>query len=306
MNLTYKSALFSALVILLIATSLRAAAQPDTNEDTARQKAIAEFTQKMRDANYPALFDKAAKEFNVPPDVLKGVAFAETRWSHHQWPPGETVSPENGMPRAYGIMALMDDDHFGHSLIAGAALIGEDPDVVKADAYENMRAGAALLRKLYDETPKPADAPGDQIESWRKAIVKYCGIPQPELSESHALHVYEFMNEGYHQYGIEWNAHPVNLGPMREEVAKIRADARDQLNTKISAQEVPDSGGTIIPPSAQATPATPATAVPSPASAQTEAEHAEALRQRGYLLGLIFALLGVGMFYRLKRRQQPT
>ena len=86
-------------------------------------KAIAEFTQKMKDANYPALFEKAAKEFNVPPDVLKGVAFAETRWSHHQWPPGETVSPENGMPRAYGIMALMDDDHFGHSLIAGAALI---------------------------------------------------------------------------------------------------------------------------------------------------------------------------------------
>jgi hypothetical protein len=305
MNLIRKSSILITFIFFFAAIYSRAAAQPDTNDDAARQKAIAGFTQKMKDANYPTLFDKAAKEFSVPPDVLKGVAFAETRWSHHQWPPGETVSPENGMPRAYGIMALMDDDHFGHSLIAGAALIGEDPDLVKADAYQNMRAGAALLRKLYDETPKPADAPGDQIESWRKAIVKYCGIPQPELSESHALHVYEFMNDGYHQYGIDWDAHPVNLGPMREEVAKFRAEARNKIDATLNSDEMP--GGKIIPPSAQATPAIPAsTAPPANTSTQTEAEHAEALRQRWYLLGLIFVLLGVGVFYRLKRRQQPV
>ena len=304
MNFIYKSGIFTALAILLVTHSLRAAAESNANDDAARQKAIAEFTQKMKDANYPALFDKAAKEFNVPPDVLKGVAFAETRWSHHQWAAGETVSPENGMPRAYGIMALMDDDHFGHSLVAGATLIGEDPDIVKADAYQNMRAGAALLRKLYEETPRPADAPGDQIESWRKAIVKYCGIPQPELSESHALHVCEFMNEGYNQYGIDWPAHPVNLSPMREEVAKIRAEARNRVDTKLNSDEA--SGGAIIPPSAQAAPATPAATAPAHASVQTEAEHAEALRQRWYLLGLIFLLLGVGVFYRLKRRQQPA
>ena len=302
MNRIRKSATLLALILFFAAISSRAAAQPDTNEDATRQKAIAEFTQKMKNADYPALFDKAAKEFNVPPDVLKGVAFAETRWSHHQWPPGETVSPENGMPRAYGIMALMDDDHFGHSLIAGATLIGEDPDIVKADAYQNMRAGAALLRKLYDETPKPADATGDQIESWRKAIVKYCGIPQPDLSESHALHVYEFMNEGYHQYGLEWDAHPVNLAPMREEVAKIRAEARNRLETKINSDEA--AGGAVIPPTAQAAPATPTAVAPSHAPVQTEEEHAEALRQRWYLSGLIFLLLSVGVIYRMKRRRQ--
>jgi hypothetical protein len=304
MNLMRKTSTLFVMVLLFAANSSWAVAQPDTNDDAVRQKAIAGFTQKMKDANYPALFDKAAKEFNVPPDVLKGVAFAETRWSHHQWPPGETVSPENGMPRAYGIMALMDDDHFGHSLITGAMLIGEDPDIVKADAYQNMRAGAALLRKLYDETPKPANASGDQIESWRKAIVKYCGIPQPDLSESHALHVYEFMNEGYDQYGIDWPAHPVNLGPMREEVAKIRAEARNRLETKANSDE---ALGAVIPPTAQATTATSGATAPSPAiaNAQTEAEHAEALRQRWYLLGLIFLLLGVGLIYRVKRRQQP-
>src|SRR4051812_37054448 len=54
-------------------------------EDQAREKAIAEFTQKMKDANYPALFEKAAREFNVPVDILEGISFAETRWEHLQW-----------------------------------------------------------------------------------------------------------------------------------------------------------------------------------------------------------------------------
>ncbi len=303
MHFEHKLGLLIATTLLFVAPSLRAVAQPDQDAEAVRQKAIAEFTQKMRDANYPALFDKAAKEFNIPPDVLKGIAFAETRWSHLQWPPGETASPENGMPRPYGIMSLMDNDHFGHSLIEGAALIGEDPDIVKSDPYQNMRAGAALLRKLYDETPKPADAQGDQIESWRKAIVKYCGIPQPELSEPHALHVYEFMNEGYHQYGIEWDAHPVNLGPMREEVGKIRAEARNRIDAKLKSDEVPN--GAVIPPAAQTgSPAPQTSTAPAPAS-HAEAERAETLRQRWYLLGLIFSLLCVGIIYRLKRRQQP-
>jgi membrane-bound lytic murein transglycosylase B len=80
------------------------------NADAQREQAIADYTQKMRDANYPALFDKAAQEFNVPPDVLKAVSFAETRWTQLQWPPGETASPDTGMPHAYGIMSLWDND----------------------------------------------------------------------------------------------------------------------------------------------------------------------------------------------------
>src|SRR5438477_2051948 len=92
-------------------------------DDLRREAAIAEFTRKMKEANYPALFEKAAKEFNVPADILKGLAFAETRWEHLTWPPGETRSPENGMPRPYGIMSLQDNEWFGHTLIEAATLI---------------------------------------------------------------------------------------------------------------------------------------------------------------------------------------
>src|SRR2546423_12397809 len=146
-------------------------------EDIKREAAIADFTRRMKEANYPALFDQAAKEFNVPADLLKGVAFAETRWEHLTWPPGETSSPETGMPRPYGIMSLWDNRYFGHSLIEAAQLISQDPEVLKQDPLQNMRGGAALLRKLYDETTKPEGTTEADIESWRYAIRKYCGIP---------------------------------------------------------------------------------------------------------------------------------
>lgn len=134
-------------------------------------------------------------------------------------------------------MSLWDNEYFGQSLHEAAKLIGKDPQELKDDAFQNMRGAAALLKKLYQETPKPADAQGDEIESWRKAIVKYCGIPQPELSEQHALEVYEWMNDGFHQYGIEWDDHPVKLDAMRAEVAKIKAEAQAIADAKMKEEE---------------------------------------------------------------------
>src|SRR6266478_5306122 len=100
-------------------------AADDSNDTARRQAAIAEFTRKTKNANYPALFDQSATEFNVPADVLKGIALAETRWEHLTWPPGETASPETGMPRPFGIMSLWDNQYFGHSLLEAAKLIGK-------------------------------------------------------------------------------------------------------------------------------------------------------------------------------------
>jgi len=121
-------------------------------------------------------------------------------------------------------MSLWDNDHFGHSLIDAAELIGMDPQEFKRDPYQNMRGGAALLRKIYGETARLDGMAEQDIESWRNPIAKYSGISEPDLNQRHALDVYEFMNKGYHQYGIEWEAHPVNLGPMREEVKRIDAE----------------------------------------------------------------------------------
>jgi hypothetical protein len=214
---------------------LGAADAVKTEEDVKREAAIAEFTAKMKAANYPALFDQAAKEFNVPADILKGVAFAETRWEQLTWPPGETASPETGMPRPYGIMSLWDNQHFGHSLTEAAALIGKTPDELKQDAFQNIRGGAALLRQLYNANPKPDGTTEADIESWQYAIRKYSGIPEPDLNARHALDVYVFMSQGYHQYGIEWDARPVNLGPIREETKRIVAEEKAKRDALAAA-----------------------------------------------------------------------
>jgi hypothetical protein len=214
----------------------QATAPQRKEEDARREAAVAEFTRRMRDANYPALFDAAANEFKVPPDILKGVAFAETRWEHLTWPPGETESPETGMPRPYGIMSLWDNKYFGHSLIEAATLIGKDPEELKRDPLQNMRGGAALLRKLYDETPRKDGSSEAQIESWRYAIRAYSGIPEPDLNANHALDVYTFMNQGYHQFGIEWNARPVNLEPLKQETREIMAEEKQKREARMAAE----------------------------------------------------------------------
>src|SRR5690349_13373667 len=188
-------------VILVALCSFSALAQPKSPEEMAREDAITEFTKKQQAANWPEKFGRIGNETGVPADVLAAVAFAETRWEHLTWPAGETVSPETGRPRGYGIMFLQDNDHFGHSLQEAAKLIGKTPDELKEDPELNIRGAAALMKKLHDENPKPDFAKPDEIESWYNAVIKYCGIPQPFLSHSHALNCYIYMSKGYDQFG---------------------------------------------------------------------------------------------------------
>jgi N-acetyl-anhydromuramyl-L-alanine amidase AmpD len=184
------------------------------------------FSQEPDRSAFNTLFNKAAQEFNVPADVLKGISFAETRWSHLTWPVGDTASACNGMPRPYGIMSLWDNNHFGHSLREAAALLGKSPDELKNDPFENIRGAAALLRKFYNELPKPEGTDPSDIESWRNAIAAYSGLPQIEYSQQHALDIYTQMARGYHQFGIDWEARRVNLELMRAAVAKIQEEAK--------------------------------------------------------------------------------
>jgi hypothetical protein len=211
-------------VVLVALCLFTALAQEKSPEQLAREEAIAEFTKKQQAANWPEKFGRIGNEMGVPPDVLAAVAFAETRWEHLTWPPGETVSPENGRPRGYGIMFLQDNDHFGHSLEEAAKLIGKAPAELKVDPELNIRGAAALLKKLYDENPKPDFAKPQDVESWYNAIIKYCGIPQPYLSHHHALNCYVYMSKGYDQYGMHWTPQRVNLVPMEADVRKLRQE----------------------------------------------------------------------------------
>jgi len=239
------------LISSLASFSVRADDPPKTPEDLQREAAIAEFAKKQEAMNWPEKFERIGKEMGVPGDILAGVAFAETRWEHLQWPEGETVSPENGMPRPYGVMSLWDNDFFGHTLVEAAKLIGKTPDDLKKDPELNIRGAAALLKKHYEENAKPEGTTGEDIESWRYAIVKYCGIPEKDLSHRHGLDVYDFMNEGYDQYGMHWKAHPVNLGPMRAEVKKIVEEERKKQIAAMTPEQLAGLDEKERPPGAK-------------------------------------------------------
>lgn len=240
-----KFACFSRCIVLFVATTLviaaRAEEPPMTPEDLERLAAIEAFTKKQIAADYPSKFKKAAEEFGVPVEILMGLSFAETRHEHLMWPEGERFSPENGMPRPYGIMSLWDNDHFGQSLIEAARLIGKDPEELKKDPFQNMRGGAALLRKYYDESPKPDYAKADSLESWKYAMVKYCGIPEIDLSHQHAFDVYDFLRQGYDQYGIKLPEVPnLDLDAMWAETKRIKEEQRKINEEKWRAQGLSD------------------------------------------------------------------
>jgi N-acetyl-anhydromuramyl-L-alanine amidase AmpD len=151
-------------------------------------------------------FHEASEEFDVPVELLQGIAFTESRW-RHIIPENEMLheddevtgdetearigpmrhgknSPGRPQPAAYGVMGLRSDDHFGHSLRIAASLIGLSEEELKADPRQNIRGAAALL-SAYGEG-KTRTTP---IEHWEDAVARYSGIPQPRVAEMHTYDI---------------------------------------------------------------------------------------------------------------------
>jgi hypothetical protein len=189
---------------------------------------------KMEELN--TFFVAAAQEFQVPVDILKGIAFAETRLQHLVWASGDTASC-TGLPRAYGVMALRDDQFFGRSLQIAATLIGETPDIVRKDPFQNIRGAAAYLKHLYEGERLPDGTVPGAIESWQHTVARYCGMPQPELAAQHAYEVLQRIDKGYHEFGIDLPARNLDMHT-------VRATARECYAL---AQQVPNMVGEQAP-----------------------------------------------------------
>src|SRR6185295_14751139 len=142
------------------------------------------------------MFVRAADEFGVPADVLRSIAFVESRWSNDNAPSGD-------MPRAYGVMGLRDDDWFGHSLVDAAAFIGRTPEELKSDPELNIRGAAALLAQL--------GRGARTIEEWEPAVAKFSGIPQPEIARVYTYDVFNSIRAGRRSDDYAIRAHDVDL-----------------------------------------------------------------------------------------------
>jgi hypothetical protein len=182
-----------------------------TPEQAERMQAMAKQFLKTREAKYHALFEKAGKEFNVPAEVLMGMAFVQTRWVQGKTQPA-------GMAESFGIMALAD----GTSLQEAAKVTGIQTDELKRDAYQNIRGAAALLRKCHGETSKA----GDDVENWCLAVVEYFNRwESPTLcccAEDWALRIFSGINTGYHGEGIEWSGRRLDMSRINVELEALR------------------------------------------------------------------------------------
>jgi N-acetyl-anhydromuramyl-L-alanine amidase AmpD len=114
---------------------------------------------------FDSAFASAGVEFGVPPEVLKAIAWVETRW---QMVEGREEFP--GQAPAFGVMALR-----GAALERAAALAGVTPDGARHDPVANIRAAAALLDAYADK----AAIDRSRIEQWSTVVVRYSGVELP-------------------------------------------------------------------------------------------------------------------------------
>ncbi|HYH94657.1 N-acetylmuramoyl-L-alanine amidase [Hyalangium sp.] len=148
--------------------------EPAQNPSSAIAEAAKDAVDHGSIGQLDPLFDQAAREFNVPADLLKAVAFTETRW---QMVRGEVEF--EGMPAAFGVTALR-----GEALERGAALVGVSAEAVRTDALANTRAGAALLSSYAEEL----NVDRGDLGAWAAAVVKLSGI---ENTDAQAEHVHK-------------------------------------------------------------------------------------------------------------------
>ena len=143
-------------------------------------------------------FVEASAEFDVPVEILQSIAFVESRWKHRVPPPVMHLEKRHfedrhhdHQPPAFGVMGLRDDDHFGHSLLDAAALLGRTPEELQRDPQLNIRGVAALLA-LYGAGLGRADA----VELWEPAVARLSGIPEPAIAEMHTYDVFNAILSG--------------------------------------------------------------------------------------------------------------
>jgi N-acetyl-anhydromuramyl-L-alanine amidase AmpD len=152
-------------------------------------------------------FQNASREFQIPSDLLKAIAFSETRWF--------PASPENNNrsgkfepehPPVYGVMGLRSDEWFGRSLEEAANLLHTNTEVLMANTQSNIRGAAAILDSHFK-----GDKSRGELLNWREAIESYSGIPNKEDANLYAQEVFQVLQEGYDNNNIHIRAHQLNL-----------------------------------------------------------------------------------------------
>ena len=138
-------------------------------------------------------FASAAKEFDVPVQLLQAIGYVETQW---QMIAGEEEFA--GQDPAFGVMALRGD-----RLARATELAGETVADVKTGRRANIRAGAALLSAAADEL----GVDRSKLGAWAPAIAELSGIEpkSPALVSYIHQNVYALISNGLVVTDLEGN-----------------------------------------------------------------------------------------------------
>ncbi|MEW1613533.1 MULTISPECIES: peptidoglycan-binding protein [unclassified Streptomyces] len=130
-------------------------------------------------------FDRAAREYGVPRDLLAAVGYGESRFDGHAGQPSQA----NG----YGVMHLASNPE-NRSLEKAAALTGEPADRLRRNSAANILGGAAVLRDHADRLGLDRAQRRD-VNAWYPAVARYSEAEGPAAA-LYADTVFTFLAEG--------------------------------------------------------------------------------------------------------------
>lgn len=133
------------------------------------------------------MFEQASKEFGVPSQILKTIAYTETRFDGHNGAP----SHDNG----YGLMHLVDNP-YNQSLNQAALILGVSPEVLKTNDFQNIRGGAAILRALALEG-NLSEEKFAEIGAWYPIIARYSNASDDTMAKFYADEAYKLLQSGF-------------------------------------------------------------------------------------------------------------
>lgn len=195
-----------------------------------------------------AMFAAAAHEFGVPDTVLLAVGYNQSRWEHHA-----------GQPSAgggYGLMHLTDgsyavEDAKGTGETASGRLapsgkaatlddaarrLGQSPDALKSDPYQNIRGAAALLAQYG----RDSGASTSDLASWYDAVARLSGSPNPAVAHAFADDVYATIQQGVSRTTSSGDTVTLTATPAARSVQGKAAEATaDQPPTTATTPECP-------------------------------------------------------------------
>ncbi|WBC13238.1 N-acetylmuramoyl-L-alanine amidase [Micromonospora sp. WMMA1998] len=210
--------------ILLAAAVATATALAVTGPVTAAPETAGPATDRQR--QYAA----AATEYGVPPNVLLGVSYLESRWDTHPGQPstsggygpmhltdaahvlatpGSAHVDEDEDPRGDDSRPLTLDPATAaaparetplppaslQTIDAAATLTGLDAQTLRTDPAANIRGGAALLASYQKALGGPVGA-GTDAAAWYGAVARYSGADTADAAAAFADEVYDQLGQG--------------------------------------------------------------------------------------------------------------